>query len=120
MFSFKIATTDSSLFLGGTDSHLYSGSIESHPLSSTMGYWQIGGASALVDGITAFDGFQTIIDSGTTIMYGPPLEIAAFYLAVPGAFLWDPENGFYAFPCTNPPSIAFSWGGEAWTVSQEK
>lgn len=62
VFAFKLASGGSELYLGGTDSSLYSGSIEYHDLSSSVGYWQIGGASAIVNGKTAASGFQTIID----------------------------------------------------------
>ena len=67
---------------------------------------------------TVESGFQTIIDSGTTIIYGPPSQVAAFYQAIPGAQLYDSQSGFYSFPCSSTPSnVAFSWGGNVWTIS---
>jgi cathepsin D len=115
-FAFKLATTGSELYLGGTDSSQYTGSIEYHPVTS-QGFWQIGGASALVGTSTATSGFQTIIDSGTTIMYGPPSAVQAVYAKIPGSKLYDSGNGFYSYPCNSPPSVAFSWGGKAWKIS---
>ena len=61
-----------------------------------------------------------IIDSGTTIMYGPPEDVETFYASVPGASLYDSENGLYQFPCNNVPDVAFSWGGQAWNVSADR
>ncbi|KAI0645549.1 protease [Trametes meyenii] len=117
VFGFKLAKAGSELYLGGTDSSLYTGSIEYHPVTGT-GFWQIGGASLLVGSQTVASGFQTIIDSGTTIIYGPPDEVAALYKAIPGSQVYDSKNGFYSFPCNSVPSnVAFNWGGKSWTIS---
>ncbi|KAI0332362.1 protease [Cubamyces sp. BRFM 1775] len=117
VFGFKLAKSGSELYLGGTDSSLYTGSIEYHSVTGS-GFWQISGASILVGSQTVESGFQTIIDSGTTIIYGPPSQVAAFYQAIPGAQLYDSQSGFYSFPCSSTPSnVAFSWGGSVWTIS---
>jgi len=116
-FSFKLASSGSSLFLGGADSSAFTGTSEFHALSSNNGFWQIGGASAFVGSTSAVSGFDTIIDSGTTIMYGPPSAVQSLYAKVPGATLFDSSNGFYSFPCSSVPSISFSWGGKNWAIS---
>jgi len=118
-FSFKLASSGSSLFLGGADSSVFTGTSEFHTLSSNSGFWQIGGASAFVGSKSAVSGFDTIIDSGTTIMYGPPSAIQSLYAKVPGATLFDSSNGFYSFPCASVPSISFSWGGKKWAISAD-
>lgn len=62
--------------------------------------------------------FQTIIDSGTTIIYGPPSQVKTFYQSIPGSKVYDSTNGFYSFPCSSVPSnVSFSWGGKKWTIS---
>jgi cathepsin D len=118
-FGFKLAKIGSLLYLGGTDRSSYTGSIEYHPLSSSSGFWQIGDATAHVNG-AALSGFQTIIDTGTTIMYGPPDAVQEFYSHVPGATLYNSDSGLYSFPCDHVPTVAFSWGGKSWSVSAEK
>ncbi|RPD61879.1 protease [Lentinus tigrinus ALCF2SS1-7] len=118
VFAFKLASNGSELYLGGTDTSLYEGAIEYHNVSSTVGYWIIGGASAEVDGKSAVSGFQTIIDSGTSIMYGPPAAVQAFYKAIPNSKLFDKANGFYTFPCRTPPQVAFNWGGKSWAINE--
>ncbi len=61
---------------------------------------------------------QTIIDSGTTLIYGPPSQVATFYKSIPGSQVYDSKTGFYTFPCNAVPSnVAFSWGGKSWTIS---
>ena len=64
---------------------------------------------------------RTIIDSGTTIIYGPPKQVEALYKSIPDSALFDSQNGFYTYPCDNPPdNVAFNWGGNSWTISKEK
>ncbi|KAK7055429.1 acid protease [Favolaschia claudopus] len=116
-FSFFLASSGSELFLGGTDEDKYTGSIEFHDVDSSSGFWQITGAKAKVGSTTAVSGFDTIIDSGTTIMYGPPSAVKKVYAAVQGSKLFDSANGYYSFPCSTPPKIAFNWGGEDWVIS---
>ncbi|KAI9001242.1 protease [Trametes punicea] len=117
VFAFKLSSTSSELYIGGTNQSLFNGSIEYHNLSSSEGFWQIGNARALVNGQAAVSGFQTIIDSGTTIMYGPPAAVKDVYAAVEGSQVFDEENGFYSYPCISPPTVAFSWGGKSWQIS---
>jgi cathepsin D len=115
-FGFYLAGTGSELFVGGTNPALYTGAIEYHNLSSTSGFWQIGGASAFVGSSVAVSGFETIIDSGTTIMYGPPSDVEAFFSQVPGSQLFDASSGMYSFPCDSPPDVSFRWDdGEMWS-----
>ncbi|KAI0821610.1 protease [Trametes gibbosa] len=119
VFGIKLAKSDSELYLGGTDASLYSGSLEYHPVTGN-GFWQIAGASIAVGSQKSVSDFQTIIDSGTTLIYGPPSQVAAFYALIPGAHIYDAQNGLYSFPCDGVPSdISFSWGGKQWTVSPE-
>ncbi|KZT22897.1 aspartic protease [Neolentinus lepideus HHB14362 ss-1] len=117
VFAFKLASSGSELYLGGTDSSLYSGSIEYHSIDTSTGFWQATGAKALVGSTTAVSGFETVIDSGTTIMYGPPSAVKRFYKEVSGSKVYDSENGYYSYPCDSAPTVSFSWGGKAWKIS---
>ena len=120
MFGFKLASTGSSLFLGGTDTSKYTGSIEYHTIDQSTGFWQATGAKAVVGSKTTSSNFDTIIDSGTTIMYGPPSAVKAFYAAIPGSAVYDSENGYYSYPCNSPPTAGFSWGGQTWDITSAK
>ncbi|CDO72226.1 hypothetical protein BN946_scf184970.g78 [Trametes cinnabarina] len=119
VFSFKLGKSGSELYIGGTNEDLYTGSIESHKLSSSKGYWQIGGASVTINGKTAASKFDTVIDSGSTIMTAPPQAAEAFWAKISGSRIYDEEQGLYSFPCDSEPEIAFSWGGKSWSVSGE-
>ena len=120
-FSFKLASTGAELFLGGTNTSLYTGTPEFHNVSQ-VGYWQIGGGQAAANGVAVGStGFDAVIDTGTTIMYGDADQVATLYGAIPGSATFDAENGFYSFPCNSTPTVAFSWaGGQQWAISQEK
>ncbi|KAJ7057931.1 acid protease [Mycena amicta] len=116
-FAFYLATTGSELYLGGTNRMQYTGAIEFHDIDASTGFWQIRGASVQVGHETAVSNFETIIDSGTTIMYGPPDAVEKVYANVPGSALYDSSNGFYSFPCNSIPQVSFSWGGQHWSIS---
>jgi len=114
-FSFKLAETGSSLFIGGQDPSLFTGTTEFHTLSSGMGFWQIGNTTAKVGGVPAVSGFDAIIDSGTTLIVGPPQAVATFYSQIPGA--QANSQGFFTVPCSaNIPTVAFNWGGKDWAL----
>lgn len=120
-FGFYLARNNSELHLGGPDySLIEAGSIESHPLSSDRGFWEIGNAHITVNGKQAVDNFETIIDSGTTIMFGPPDQVAMAYSNVPGSKLIDDMNGLYEFPCDSIPNVSFAWGGREWAITANK
>ncbi|KAI0755204.1 acid protease [Daedaleopsis nitida] len=119
VFSFKLDQTGSELYIGGTNSALYTGAIEYHDVSSDSGFWQIGGASLLLNGKKVASGFDTIIDSGTTLMYATPSAAKTFWAGVKGSKVYDSEEGLYEFPCSSVPSVAFSWGGKSWSISAD-
>lgn len=117
VFAFKLASSGSALFLGGTDTSKYTGSIEPHAVVRSAGYWEISGASALVGSTAAVSGFNTIIDSGTTIIYGYPSAVATFYSKITGSQVYDSSEGYYSYPCDTTQTVGFSWGGKEWVIS---
>lgn len=140
LFGMFLASSGSELYLGGSDSAHFTGSIEYHTVDTSSGFWQITGAKAIVGSKTTNTGFETIIDSGTTIMfvpfsdkhptgnkadmkldrYGPPSAVKTFYASVSGSAVYDSTNGYYSFPCSSVPEVSFSWGGTKWQISAAK
>ncbi|KAJ7612329.1 acid protease [Mycena polygramma] len=118
-FGFHLAESGSELYLGGTNSELYTGDIEFNAVDSSGGFWQATGASVKVGSTSAVTGFQTIIDTGTTLAYGPPAAVKKLFAKVSGSKLFDSTNGYYSYPCDSPPKISFNWGGKDWTVSAD-
>ncbi|THH27059.1 hypothetical protein EUX98_g7124 [Antrodiella citrinella] len=117
-FAFNLASTGSTLYLGGTDTSLYTGDVEYHDVTNS-GFWQATGGSAVVAGKTVVSDFQTVIDSGTTIMYGPAADVKKFYAAIPGSTEYDTKNAMYSFPCDAVPDVAFNWGGKDWAITAD-
>ncbi|KAH9890110.1 acid protease [Cubamyces lactineus] len=118
VFAFKLAQSGSELYIGGTNSRLYSGSIEYHPVTTDKGYWQIGGASAQLNGRTVASGLETIIDSGTTLMAAEESVVEQFYGNIRGSG-YDSYYGYYTFPCNSVPEVSFNWGGKTWEISAD-
>ncbi|EKM60386.1 uncharacterized protein PHACADRAFT_203598 [Phanerochaete carnosa HHB-10118-sp] len=116
-FAFKLASSGSELFLGGTDTSKYTGSIEFHDIDQSTGFWQPTSAKSVVGSKNPNTDFETVIDSGTTIMYGPPSAVKTFYAAVSGSRLYDSEEGYYSYPCNSPLTVGFNWGGKTWDVT---
>ncbi|KAJ7456903.1 acid protease [Mycena latifolia] len=118
-FGFFLASNGSELYLGGTNADKFAGDIEYHDIDTSTGFWQVTGATAKVDSATTVSGFETVIDSGTTLMYGPPSAVREVYAKVAGSAVFDSDNGYYSFPCDSPPEIAFNWGGSDWAISAD-
>ncbi|KAJ7742596.1 acid protease [Mycena metata] len=118
-FGFYLASSKSELYLGGTNSDLYSGDIEFNSIDSSSGFWQTTGAKAKVGSKSVVTGLQAIIDSGTTLAYGPPASVKKLFAAVSGSKVYDSTNGYYSYPCDSPPEISFNWGGKDWTISAD-
>ncbi|KAF9058356.1 aspartic peptidase domain-containing protein [Rhodocollybia butyracea] len=95
-------STNSELFLGGTNSTLYKDPIH-------------------FNAHVILAGFDTIIDSGTTIIYGPPTAVEKFYSTVPGAQrLGIPGTKlFYCVLSNSIPDVLFSWGGKSFAITKE-
>lgn len=123
VFAFFLASDKSELHLGGTNPQHYSGSIEYHPVinlvnQSQPSYWQIDNGEIEVNGYTVASSFKTIIDSGTTIIFGPSGSVKGLYDKIGGQAMTGQLAGYYEFPCNNVPKVSFKWGGKAWAISE--
>lgn len=120
-FSFFLSANGSELYLGGTNSQLYTGDIEFHDVNTSPGYWKISGGSVGVpSNAGVVSGIDTVVDSGTTLIYGPPNDVKNLWAAVPGAAAYDAEPGFYTYPCNQTLGVSFSWGGKNWSIPDEQ
>ncbi|KAI0048764.1 acid protease [Auriscalpium vulgare] len=119
VFSFKLAPSDSELFLGGVNPALYSGSFTYVPVTKE-GYWETNFDSMSVNGhpIVFERNRDCIIDTGTTLIVGPLAEVALVYTRIPGA-LPGPQEGIYIYPCSFKKPITMTFGGTSFTISPE-
>lgn len=95
--------TGSVVTFGGIDESYYSGSINWIPVTQ-QGYWQISLDSILVNGqkIACSGGCQAIVDTGTSLLAGPPSGIGSIQNAIgatPGQY------GEYDINCSNLPNM---------------
>lgn len=66
------------------------------------------------------EGIDTVIDSGTTIIYGPIDVVKAFWDAVPESTAFDASPGFYTYPCNQTLNVSFNWGGKDWVIDDKR
>jgi len=119
MFSLKLAREGGELYVGGVNPARFVGQLEAHPVIH-QAYWQIGNGSVHVNGQDIAQNGQMIIDSGTTIIYGPKPEVENLYGSIAGARRYDERAGLWKFPCASAAAVSFSWnGGRRWTIEPE-
>ncbi|XP_068930802.1 cathepsin E [Petaurus breviceps papuanus] len=111
------STTGSELIFGGYDHAHFTGSLNWVPVTK-QGYWQIALDNIQVGGTIMFcaEGCQAIVDTGTSLITGPPDKIKQLQNAI-GAV---PTDGEYAMECNNlnvMPDVTFTINGIPYTLS---
>lgn len=115
LFSVYLSSDDQSgsfVMFGGVDTSYYSGSLNWIPLSSES-YWQITVDSITMNGqaIACSGGCQAIVDTGTSLLAGPPNGIANIQYYIGAS---QDSNGQYLVSCNNMnslPPIIFTING---------
>ncbi|KYO21621.1 cathepsin E [Alligator mississippiensis] len=107
------------LLFGGFDPSHFTGTLSWVPVTK-QGYWQIQLDNIQVSGSVAFcaEGCQAIVDTGTSLITGPPSDIKQIQNAI-GA---TPVDGEYAVECNNlniMPEITFTINGIPYTLSAQ-
>lgn len=112
--------------LGGTNTSLYTGEIEflDLPEAEVRSFWLLHLQSATVNGqdvqINTGADALSAIDTGTTLIGGPSVDVKAIYAAIPGSQQLDGANeGFFSFPCNNTVEVSLSFGGRSWPISPD-
>nr|BAU16177.1 cathepsin E [Cynops pyrrhogaster] len=108
------------LIFGGIDSSHFLGELNWVPVTA-QGYWQIKLDNIKVGDEVAFcqDGCQAIVDTGTSMITGPPADIVELQDQI-GATAVDGE---YDVNCNNlneMPDITFNINGLEYTITPEK
>ncbi|XP_075436760.1 pepsin A-like [Ascaphus truei] len=100
------------VLFGGTDTSYYSGNLNWIPLTAES-YWQITVDSVSINGqvIACSGSCQAIVDTGTSLIAGPPTPIANIQYYIGAS---QNSNGQYVINCnsiSNMPTIVFTING---------
>ncbi|KZT58243.1 acid protease [Calocera cornea HHB12733] len=116
-FSFKLAESGSSLYIGGADSSLYTGSFSYTPVTEE-GYWEVTTQSLKLGSTTIASNQDSIVDSGTTLLYVDASTARSFYSHIAGAKEDDSlGSGLYTLPCNSiPTNTAIVFAGKTVTI----
>ncbi|CUA66620.1 Cathepsin D [Rhizoctonia solani] len=110
--------------MGGLNASLYTGEIEYINMpSSIKAYWSIplrqitvnGGSPMVITnlGVTSL----AAIDTGTSLIGGPPDIVANIYGQIPNAQRGTGNlERYWIYPCSQAVNIAFNFGGRSWSM----
>ncbi|EIW85947.1 Asp-domain-containing protein [Coniophora puteana RWD-64-598 SS2] len=117
VFGFKLTSSDAGLTVGGVDSSAYTGSFHYTPVTQE-GYWQVTADSINGGGSEVLTNVDAIVDSGTTLIVGPPSDVEDFYSQIGGKDASSTVgDGYYTFPCSNIPDVSVSIGGATFDIA---
>ncbi|KAM0753709.1 acid protease [Meredithblackwellia eburnea MCA 4105] len=119
-FSFKLASSNSELFLGGMNPSLYKADSTVWAPVTSQSYWIVDSTAQVSSKkVSALGTFSAIIDTGTSVIVAPTASAAAFWAAVPNSAVYG--SGYYTYECNSPPKLSFTFGGNSqqWTMSSD-
>jgi len=108
--------------LGATNTSLYTGEIDFIDMPTAVpSYWMLpltnltvqGSSISLPSGSSSF----AAIDTGTTLIGGPPSAIQAIFAQIPGSYpgVGDYES-YWIYPCDTRVQVQLSFGGRTWNI----
>jgi len=109
--------------MGFVDSSMYTGSIEYTNIPAGQeSYWLIPMTGLTINGNAVSLGSSSVnvvIDTGTTLIGGPPDIIANIFAQIPGSTPGSGNTaGYYLYPCKTQVTLALQFGnGQFWNVS---
>lgn len=102
------------LTLGGVNKKFYKGEITYTDVQTPLKYWTIPLEEVKFNGQVASNGTaDAIIDTGTSLIYGPIDVISPFIKSIPGARLHDSS---YVVPCNTTATFSLKFSGREFTV----
>lgn len=114
VFQFTLKPGSGSLYVGGTDPSQYQGAVTYVSYDPSLGFYV---APATING----QKITTIVDSGTTLIIGPTLEVLSLFRKLPGVTTTTQQGmltGLY--DCANPPAITIAYGGTGFKLGKQQ
>ncbi|KAG8980005.1 hypothetical protein FRC05_007448 [Tulasnella sp. 425] len=109
-----------SFTIGAVDSSLFTGDIEYVSIPNGQStWWLIPMTGITIGGSTLQIGSQlAAIDTGTTLIGGPPSVVAAIYAQIPGSQASTGDSaGYYYYPCTTQVNIGLTFGNKTFAIN---
>jgi len=108
--------------MGFLNPSLYTGDIDYQPLSGRQSYWLLPLTSMTVQGVSiplpSGSASLAAIDTGTTLVGGPPSTISQLFSQIPGAQPGAGDlDGYYTYPCSTTVNLSMSFGGRTWAIN---
>jgi len=114
VFAFGLWPEGARLDLGHIVPEAYQGEIVYSPVDPSHGFWS---TSFEVSGV---EGTQTgIIDTGTTLILGPPDIVTAIFKGLGMQTLTQNGEVYGLYPTNSPPTITLTFNGKPFTISPE-
>ncbi|KAL9937927.1 hypothetical protein V8E36_003472 [Tilletia maclaganii] len=114
VFAFGLWPEGARLDLGHIVAEAYQGEIVYSPVDPSHGFWT---TSFEVSGV---EGTQTgIIDTGTTLILGPPDVVTAIYNGLGVQALTQNGKVYGIYPTNSPPTITLTFNGKPFTLSPD-
>lgn len=111
---------DGALTIGGVDQTYFTGSLEWIPWKDVgMILWTLDFVSIVINGqritLPKTDSSMAIMDTGTTLIYGPLSLVRQYYSHVPGAT--ENKDGTWTVDCKRMDiKASFNFGGQDWPI----
>lgn len=104
------------LTIGGYDNKAFTGSINWIPGISLL-FWEVPLDGIIVGryALQADSYVPAILDSGTTLAYGPPRQVKELYSLFPEI---DTLEDLYVFPCHSIPDVSFVINGQIYSIQK--
>lgn len=124
--SAQVLEPGGSFTMGALDASLYTGSIDYLNIpAGTQSYWilpltamTVQGNSISSSAIGTSSSAYAAIDTGTTLVGGPPSAIAAIYQQIPGSFAGTgSQANYWYYPCSTTVEVTMTFGGQTWPIS---
>ncbi|KAI0793728.1 aspartic peptidase domain-containing protein [Fomes fomentarius] len=116
--TFSLGAVNTSLFTGDIDYQDIPGGRGTYWIQELTGLTVNGNSVSLPSGSDSY----AAIDTGTTLVGGPPDVIASVYAQIPGSQALSGDNdGYYTYPCSTDVNVTMRYGSStiSWPISKD-
>ncbi|KAG0269038.1 hypothetical protein DFQ27_004970 [Actinomortierella ambigua] len=120
VFSLKLVSGGSELFLGGKNGDLYTGEITYSQVTEENS-WTVMLDSININKNPAIFNHKATIDSGSSLIILSPSDAKEFFNNIPGSRASSVAgDGYYAYPCNSTTVVSLTFGGKSFDIAPDK